>query len=135
MSTANVVYQGDLRVKSTHIASGGFIVTDAPVDNHGKGEAFSPTDLVAAALGNCMLTVMGIKAHHSGWNIDNTLVEITKVMGTEPRRITQIDAFITFPSGNFDDKTKAVLEHTALTCPVSKSLHPDLIQNITFTWL
>lgn len=135
MPTAKVHYLGDLRTRSTHLASGNEIVTDAPVDNHGKGEAFSPTDLMATSLGNCMITVMGIKANASGWNIDGTTVEITKHMGTDPRRIIQIDAVVTFPPRDFDEKTKQILEHTALTCPVSKSLHPDLVQNITFHWM
>lgn len=134
MPTSKVLYLGGLRSKSTHLASGNDIVTDAPVDNHGKGEAFSPTDLLATSLGNCMITVMGIKANASGWNIDGTTVEITKHMGTDPRRVVQIDAVVTFPANDFDDRTKKVLEHTALTCPVSKSLHPDLVQNITFHW-
>ena len=134
MSTSKVLYRGNLRCESTHLASGESIVTDAPVDNHGKGEAFSPTDLMATSLGNCMLTVMGIKANDSQWNIDGTTVDITKIMGTEPRRIIQIDATVTFPSGDFDEKTRTILERIALTCPVSQSLHPDLKQNIVFKW-
>ena len=133
--TSKVTYLGDLRTSSIHLQSGSEIITDAPVDNNGKGEAFSPTDLMATSLGNCMITVMGIKANASGWNIDGTTVEITKHMGTDPRRIIQIDAVVTFPPRDFDEKTKQILEHTALTCPVSKSLHPDLVQNITFHWM
>ncbi len=134
MATSNVNYEGGLRTKATHIFSGNSIITDAPLDNHGKAEAFSPTDLMATSLGACMLTVMGIKAEQSQWNIDNTSVEITKIMGTEPRRVIQIDALVTFPKGDFDAKTRTILEHTALTCPVSRSLHPDLKQNIQFVW-
>ncbi len=134
MATSIVLYQGSLRTQATHLASGSNVISDAPIDNHGKGEAFSPTDLMATSLGSCMLTMMGIKADQSHWNIEGTTVDITKIMGTEPRRIIQIDATVTFPKGEFDDKTKKILEHIALTCPVSKSLHPDLKQHIVFIW-
>ncbi len=134
MATSSVFYIGNLRTESTHLLSGSNIITDAPVDNHGKGEAFSPTDLMATSLGSCMLTVMGIKASQHNWKIEGTTVKITKIMGTDPRRVVQIDALLTFPAGEFDEKTKKILEHTALTCPVSQSLHPDLKQNIQFVW-
>ncbi|MCX6190055.1 MAG: OsmC family protein [Bacteroidetes bacterium] len=134
MTTSKILYTGSLRTQATHLASQNTIVTDAPIDNHGKGEAFSPTDLMATSLGSCMVTMMGIKANQSGWNIDGITVDITKIMGTEPRRIVQIDVIVTFPAGDYDDKTKKILEHTALTCPVGQSLHPDLNQNIVFVW-
>jgi putative redox protein len=134
MATSTVFYIGDLRTKATHLKSNESIISDAPVDNHGKGEAFSPTDLMATSLGSCMATTMGIKANQNGWNIDGTTVEITKIMGTDPRRIIQIDALVTFPKGSFDEKTRTILENTSRTCPVAKSLHPDLVQNMVFVW-
>jgi putative redox protein len=135
MATAHIEYSGNLRCQAVHLASGSMIQTDAPVDNHGKGEAFSPTDLAATSLGNCMLTVMGIKAQQHNWDITGATVEITKHMANDPRRISGIDALITFPARDYDDKTKQILEHTARTCPVSLSLHPDISQNMTFNWL
>ncbi|RAJ02510.1 putative OsmC-like protein [Chitinophaga skermanii] len=135
MNTAEIVYNGELRTTSTHVRSGTVIETDAPVDNQGKGERFSPTDLVASALGSCMISIMGIKARDNNWKIEGTKVAIVKHMGTEPRRIVQIDVTIDFPAGHdLDDKAKTILERAALTCPVAKSLHPDLVQNVTFNW-
>ncbi len=134
MTTSKIKYLGNLRCESIHLASSSTILTDAPTDNHGKGEAFSPTDLMATSLGNCMLTVMGIKASLNQWDIDGATVAITKIMGEGPRRVIQIDAIVTFPPGDFDGKTRKILEHTALSCPVSQSLHPDLKQNIVFVW-
>ena len=135
MVTSNVIYQGDLRTKATHLQSGNIILTDAPKDNHGKGEAFSPTDLVATALASCMLSVMGIVAKKEGiTSIDGTTVEVTKVMLTEPRRIGEIHVAITFPNNHYSDKEKKMYEHAALTCPVAKSLHPELKQVILFNW-
>jgi uncharacterized OsmC-like protein len=134
MTTSKVLYLGDLRCESTHLASGVTIITDAPVDNFGKGQSFSPTDSVANALGTCILTTVGIKANQNQWNIKGATVEITKIMGSDPRRIIQIDAIVSFPPGDYDDKTKKILENTAITCPVAKSLHPDLVQNVSFKW-
>ncbi len=134
MTTSKVIYEGNLRTRATHLASGSIMITDAPVDNFGKGEAFSPTDTTATSLGTCILTTMGIKANQSQWNIEGATVEITKIMGTEPRRIIQIDAIVKFPKGEYEERTKKILENTALTCPVSLSLHPDLKQNVTFIW-
>lgn len=128
--TSEINYIGDLRTTCLHIASGNSIITDAPTDNHGKGEAFSPTDLVATALGACMLTVMGIKAKQMNVDLAGTRCDITKVMGTEPRRIIRIIASLEFPANGFSDKDKAILEHTAKTCPVFYSLHPDLEKDI-----
>jgi len=135
--TSRVIYKGALRTELTHLHSGTVIENDAPVDNHGKGERFSPTDLVATALGSCMLTTMGIKAQSSGWDVDITgaSVDITKIMKSEPRRIGGIKAHIVFPkSVNADDKQREILEHVAHTCPVVRSLHPDLELDISFTW-
>jgi len=133
--TSEINYIGDLRTTCLHIASNNSIITDAPTDNHGKGEAFSPTDLVATALGACMLTVMGIKAEQLNVDLSGTRCDITKIMGTEPRRIIRIVANLEFPANDFSDKDKTILEHTAKTCPVFYSLHPDLEKDIQFIWL
>lgn len=135
MQTAAILYKGELRTTATHPRSGSVIETDAPVDNNGKGERFSPTDMVASALGSCMLTIMGIKARDKGWNIDGTQVSIEKIMGTEPRRITGIKVVIEVPqTAGLDDTARKILENAALTCPVAKSLHPDIQQDVTFNW-
>jgi len=135
MATSTVKYTGELRTESVHLGSNNTLITDAPVDNHGKGEAFSPTDLMATSLANCMLTVMGIKAQAGGLTpIDGTIAEVTKVMYQEPRRIGEIHVKLTFPKNNFSEKEKVIYEHTAHACPVAKSLHPDLKQVITFNW-
>ena len=131
--TSKIIYQNGLRTQATHIQSGNTIITDAPTDNKGKGEAFSPTDLVATALGSCMLTIMGIKADEMNISIEGTTAETKKIMGSEPRRISQINIHITVPI-SADDKTKKILEKAAFTCPVAKSLSTDLISNITFSW-
>lgn len=134
MATSLVIYKGKLRTDATHIRSNNSIVTDAPVDNNGKGEAFSPTDLLATSLANCMLTVMGILAQQKGINIDNTRAEVTKIMADNPRRVSEIHITVHFPTLNYSDKEKAMLEHTAATCPVAKSLHPDIQQKVEFKW-
>lgn len=136
MATSLVLYRGDLRTEAIHEASRSEIITDAPVDNHGKGQAFSPTDLLATSLANCMLTVMGIKAQSEGMpSIEGTTAEVTKIMYTEPRRVGEIHVKLTFPKNNYTEKEKKIYEHTALTCPVAKSLHPDLKQVLEFVWL
>ncbi|MBU6168837.1 MAG: OsmC family protein [Bacteroidetes bacterium] len=132
--TSQIIYHGELRNTLTHLASGQSFITDAPVDNRGKGEAFSPTDLTATSLGACMLTVMGIKAADMAIDISGTIVDIQKMMAAEPRRISGIKVVVNFPDRYFDDKTRKILEHTALTCPVAKSLHPDILQDIHFIW-
>lgn len=132
--TAEVNYVSDLRTTCLHIASGNQIITDAPTDNHGKGEAFSPTDLVATSLAACMLTVMGIKAEQSAIYIDGTKAEVTKVMYSEPRRIGEIHVRLFFPKNKYTDKEKNILQHTAMTCPVIHSLHPDMVKHIAFEW-
>lgn len=135
MQTAEIVYNGELRTTSTHVRSGSVVETDAPVDNNGKGERFSPTDLVSSALGSCMLTIMGITARNHGWNIDGTKVSILKIMGTEPRRITGINVEMTMPEGHgLGEKERTILERAALTCPVAKSLHPEIVQDVKFNW-
>ncbi|RKD19040.1 osmotically inducible protein OsmC [Pelobium manganitolerans] len=135
MATSKVIYQGDLRTSATHLRSNTNIVTDAPVDNKGKGEAFSPSDLLATSLASCMLTIMGIASETHGIDISGTSAEVTKIMGTEPRRVTEIQISLGFPNKNsFSDKDKKILEHAALTCPVYASLHPDLKKVVEFNW-
>lgn len=132
--TASVTYLGDLRTEATHTASGTVIYTDAPVDNKGKGEMFSPTDLVATALANCALTIMGIAAQAHHMNINGTTCEILKTMGTDPRRIVKIDAVFNMKGQEFSEKQQQILIHAAKTCPVFYSLHEAIEKNIEFVW-
>ena len=134
MITSNVIYKGALRTASIHLRSGNEIITDAPVDNNGKGEAFSPTDTVATALASCMLTIMGVKANAKNINIEGASADVTKTMGVNPRMITKIEVVFTLPF-TFDDTTKTILERAALTCPVYYSVHPDIEKDITFNWI
>lgn len=135
MQTSTVKYLGELRTEAIHLQSGKVITTDAPKDNHGKGEAFSPTDIVSTALASCMISIMGIVALKEGvTEIVGTRAEVTKVMYADPRRIGEIHISIHFPKGNYSEKEKKMYEHAALTCPVAKSLHPDIKQVITFVW-
>lgn len=133
MATIETVYQGTLRTQAKHVQSGTEILTDAPVDNQGKGEAFSPTDLLAASLGSCMLTIMGITAREHQINIENTTCEITKVMVANPRRVGEINVKLNFPE-KYSDKQQKILERAALTCPVYLSLHPDIKKLVNFNW-
>jgi len=143
MPTSKVTYLGDLRTSSIHLQSGSEIISDAPLDNNGKGEAFSPTDTVANGLASCMFTVMGIKAREMGVDFSGSSAEVTKVMAADPRRISEIH--VTFEMKVKADetlggaelsvaKTKTILERTALTCPVHFSLHPDIKREIVFNW-
>ncbi|MDF2447687.1 MAG: OsmC family peroxiredoxin [Bacteroidota bacterium] len=133
--TSKVIYSGQLRTEATHIQSATIIHTDAPKDNHGKGEMFSPTDLVATALASCMISIMGIAAMKEGITpIDGTTAEVTKVMYADPRRIGEIHVKITFPKNVYTDREQKIYENAARTCPVAKSLHPDLKQVIDFIW-
>jgi putative redox protein len=134
MPTSEIKYLGNLRTEAIHTQSGTRIITDAPVDNKGKGEAFSPTDLLATSLGVCMITVMGIAAQTHDLNIDGTTCSITKIMAPDPRRVVEIQSVLNFPKNNFSDKDKKILEHTALTCPVHLSLHPDIKRDVIFNW-
>ncbi|WP_299817701.1 OsmC family protein [uncultured Pontibacter sp.] len=134
MTTIKSSYKGDLRTSATHVASDNTIITDAPVDNNGKGEAFSPTDLVCAALGSCMMTIMGILANRSGINIEGMEIETKKIMAAEPRRISEIVLNFKMPAHGYTDKEKAMLEAAARTCPVALSLHPDIKQTISFVY-
>jgi uncharacterized OsmC-like protein len=131
--TSKITYLGDLRTSSIHLQSGSEIISDAPIDNNGKGEAFSPTDTVANALGSCMFTVMGIKAQDLQIDLSNSTAEITKIMAADPRRISEIHIVFNF-SVDIDTKNKTILERTAMTCPVYYSLHPDIKKVITFNW-
>lgn len=134
MYTSKIEYLGELRTEATHLQSGKQIITDAPTDNHGKGEAFSPTDLVATALSSCMISIMGIKLQGSGKDIKGATSEVTKVMYSEPRRIGEIHVKISVPDNNFSEKEKQILINAAHACPVAKSLHPDIKQVITITF-
>ena len=131
--TSTVIYQGDLRTTATHLKSANQIITDAPVDNHGKGEAFSPTDLVATALASCMLTVMGIKAAGLEVNMYGASAEITKIMASDPRRIAEVRVLIKMPAA-LGDKHRKILEHTARTCPVTNSLSEKTVQAVEFIY-
>ncbi len=134
MVKMSMVYEGDLRCQLTHGPSGNKITTDAPVDNHGKGQAFSPTDLVGAALGSCMLTVMGIVAQRHNINMNGSTIDVEKEMVAQPvRRIGKITVTIKMSSGIAVDK-RAMLEAAAHSCPVHKSLHPDVITPIQFIY-
>lgn len=137
MPTIETEYAGELRTVALHVASGNRIVTDAPLDNHGRGEAFSPTDLTCASLGSCMLTLMGIKAAQHHLDLTGTRVAITKEMAPDgPRRIGRIRLNFTFPPATaaFSARDREVLERAALTCPVALSLHPDIEQVARFEW-
>ncbi len=131
--TSKITYLGELRTSSIHIQSGSEIISDAPIDNNGKGAAFSPTDTVANGLGSCMFTVMGIKAAEMNVDLSNATAEITKIMAAEPRRISEIHIVFNITI-EADAKTKTILERTAMTCPVYYSLHPDIKKVITFNW-
>lgn len=133
--TSQIIYKGELRTAATHLQSGSVIETDAPTDNQGKGELFSPTDLVATALGACMITTMGIKARTMDIVLDGTRLDVTKVMASDPRRISKIIVHLFFPASlQLDDKQKEILERTARTCPVERTLHPDVELDMQFNW-
>ena len=134
MNTATARYAGQLRTEATHVASGKIIQIDAPTDNHGRGEAFSPTDLVSTALGSCMMTIMGILAERHQWNLVDSTFSIVKHMSTEPpRRIAQIDVTFNLPA-SLSTSDRTLLERSAHTCPVTLSLHPDVKQNVVFLY-
>ena len=135
MITSKVTYLGELRTEAIHLQSNTIIFTDAPKDNHGKGEMFSPTDLTATSLASCMVSIMGIVAMKEGITpIDGTTAEVTKIMYADPRRIGEIHIQIAFPKNNYTEKERKIYENAALTCPVAKSLHPDVKQVIEFIW-
>ena len=130
METAATKYKGDLRTEITHIRSGSVITTDAPVDNKGKGENFSPTDLVASALGSCIFTIMGIAAREHGFSIDGASCKITKIMTEKPRKIGEIKIDFDFTSNEFTDKQKKILEYCVKSCPVALSLNESVFRNV-----
>ncbi len=134
MATVKTIYLGDLRTENEHLQSGNKIITDAPTDNQGKGEAFSPTDLLATALGNCIMTIMGIKARDNGIDIKGTEIDITKIMASDPRRVSEVVVEFTFPKKNYSEAEKQIVESVAGKSPVPLSLHPDLKQTIKFNW-
>ncbi|MFM1840847.1 MAG: hypothetical protein RIR47_896 [Bacteroidota bacterium] len=133
--TATVTYESNLRTTCLHLQSGSVFETDAPTDNKGKGERFSPTDLIATGLGACLITTMGIKAESMNIQLDGAKVEVTKVMVSDPRRIGKIIVHATMPALNLDEKTIEILERVGRTCPVERSLHPDVELEIQFKWL
>ena len=133
MSTSKVTYLGNLRTECVHLKSGNTYITDAPTDNKGKGEAFSPTDTVATGLANCMLTVMGIKALDLKIILDGSSALVTKTMASEPRRISKIEIVLRLPSG-LSHKQQKILENTGNSCPVFQSLHPNIEIGIDYRW-
>lgn len=133
MTTSIIRYLGELRTSSMHLQSGTEILTDAPTDNHGKGEAFSPTDMVANSLGTCMISIMAIKSKDLDLELKGSTAEVTKIMQAEPRKIARIEVVLNM-SVSTSDKNKTILERSAMTCPVFLSLHPDIEKVITFNW-
>ena len=131
--TSKIPYLGELRTSAIHIQSGSEILTDAPTDNHGKGEAFSPTDLLATALGSCMISIMAIKSKDLNVDLLGSTVEVTKIMQAEPRRIGAIEIVLNMTIAP-DEKTKIILERAAMNCPVLLSLHPEIDKRISFNW-
>ena len=134
MATIETIYLGELRTENEHLQSGNKVITDAPVDNRGKGEYFSPTDLIATAFGSCIMTIMGIKARDNDIDIECTEVEVTKIMASDPRRVAEVIVAFNFPNKNYTEEEKQIVESVAGTSPVPLSLHPDLIQTIKFNW-
>lgn len=134
MATINAEYLGDLRVECIHVASGTRLTTDAPVDNNGKGESFSPTDLCSAALGACAMTIIGIYARQHDVDVTGTTMEITKTMAQDPRRIGKIEVIFHMPKRAYTEKQKTMIERAARTCPVEKSLGADVERVFTFIW-
>jgi uncharacterized OsmC-like protein len=133
MATSKVTYLGDLRTSSIHLQSGSEIISDAPIDNNGKGEAFSPTDTVANGLASCMFTMMGIKARDMEIDLSGSSAEVTKIMAADPRRISEIHVTFNF-NALVDEKAKTILERIGNTCPVHYSLHPDIKKVIVYNW-
>jgi putative redox protein len=131
METAKTKYLGDLRTEIIHLRSGSVIISDAPVDNKGKGENFSPTDLVASALGSCIFTIMGIAAREHSFSIDGSTCTITKIMTENPRKIGEIRIEFNLTANEYTDKQKKILDHCVKTCPVALSLNDAIFQNVT----
>lgn len=131
--TASILYKGNLRCEAEHLQSKSTIETDAPTDNRGKGERFSPTDLLCVSLGTCMLTTMGIKASDMNIDITQSKAEVTKHMGSDPRRVTKIEVTVSLPK-NINEKERLILERTGNNCPVAKSVHPDINLVLSYEW-
>lgn len=134
MKISKVTYLGELRTEALHLASGSKIITDAPLDNKGKGQAFSPTDLLSTSLASCMFTIMGIAANTHNININGMSAEVTKIMATNPRRVGEIHITVTLPAISYTDKEKGILENAARTCPVALSVNSAIIQKIEFIY-
>lgn len=134
MATIKTIYLGGLRTENEHVQSGNKVITDAPADNHGKGEFFSPTDLLATALGSCIMTIMGIKARDNNIDLEGTKVDVTKIMASEPRRVAEVIVDFHFPKKGYTEEEKKLVESVAGTSPVPLSLHPGLKQTIKFNW-
>jgi len=132
--TSRIIYKGNLRTECTHIKSGNSFITDAPTDNNGKGEAFSPTDLCATSLASCILTIMGISARNHNIDMEGAVAEMKKTMASDPRRISKIEITLRMPEGNYSEKEKKILEKVAEHCPVHMSLHPDLKTITEIIW-
>ncbi len=134
METVRTKYLGNLRTEMEHVKSGTKIITDAPVDNHGKGESFSPTDLLAASYSGCVLTIIGIAAQTHGFNIDGTEVKTTKIMGADPRRVAELVVEFTFPHNNYNEKERKIIELATKQCPVANSIDPVMKITKTITY-
>jgi len=134
MATVKTTYLGDLRTENIHLQSGSKIITNAPTDNRGKGEAFSPTDMLATALANCIMTIMGIKAMDNGIDLVGTEIEITKIMADGPRRVAEVVMEFNFPKKGYTGEEKRLIESVAGISPVPLSVHPDLKQTVVFNW-
>ncbi|MCW3788419.1 OsmC family protein [Plebeiibacterium sediminum] len=132
--TVKTTYLGDLRTENIHLQSGSKIITDAPTDNRGKGEAFSPTDLLATSLGNCIMTIMGIKAMDNNIDIEGTELNITKIMASDPRRVAEVIMEFNFPDKGYSQEEKQMIESVAGVSPVPLSVHENLKQTIIFNW-
>ncbi|HUS01083.1 MAG TPA: OsmC family protein [Chitinophagaceae bacterium] len=132
--TASIMYEGDLRCNATHLQSGSVIETDAPTDNRGKGEKFSPTDTLCVSLATCLITTIALKARDMNIELKETKIDITKHMLKDPRRVGQIDVTVQFPELNLNEEERSIIETTGNNCPVAKSLHPDLKMNIQYNW-
>jgi uncharacterized OsmC-like protein len=131
--TASIIYKGNLRCEAEHLQSKSTIETDAPTDNHGKGERFSPTDMLCVSLATCMLTTMGIKAADMNVDLTNSKADVTKHMASDPRRVAKIEVTVSLP-GNIEEKERAILERTGTNCPVAKSVHPEIVLVLNYQW-
>lgn len=134
MKISTVEYIGGLRTRATHLRSGEQFITDAPPDNKGKGEAFSPTDLLATSLGACAITIIGIAANQHGFDIDGTSIDVTKIMESNPRRVGEVIVEFNFPDRDYSEKEKTIIKKAAFSCPVYQSLHPELKKTYVFNF-